>query len=90
MNRLRVGILLFVVSWLPIAQVALIIAHNNDQLTDEHASSVFRLSVWTIQFIIGLIGIWLAGRIALGEAREEGWKRTPKRLWHLFWQGEEH
>jgi len=87
-SRLRLGIILFIVSWLPIAQIALAIAHNNGQLTSDKDSQTFRLTVWTIQFLIGLIGIWFAGQVAINAAKQDGWRQTPKRLWRLFWSGE--
>ncbi len=87
MKRLRLGIILVVISWLPFAQVGLYIAHNNNQLTSTDASNEFRATVWGIQVLIGLIGVGLAGRVALDQAKKEGWKRTPAMLWKLFWQG---
>jgi hypothetical protein len=89
MSRLRLGIALFVISWLPIAQVVLVVAHEHQKLTSGHASSVFRLGVWTVQFFIGLVGIWLAGKIVIQEAKREGLRQTPQRLWQLFWHGQE-
>jgi hypothetical protein len=89
MKRLRVGILLIIISWLPIAQVILIIAHNNQKLTTEHASSELRLWVWGIQILIGFIGVWLAGKVAIASTRQHGLKRAPAELWHLFRHGNE-
>ncbi len=89
MKRLRAGILLVLISWLPIAQLLLYVAHNNSKLTSSQASDKFRTVVWGIQIIIGLIGVGLAGRVALDEAKKEGWKRTPALLWKLFWQGKQ-
>jgi hypothetical protein len=45
MKRLRIGIILFIISWLPIAQGILIIAHNHQKLTSDHASEVLRITV---------------------------------------------
>lgn len=87
--RLRLGIGLFILSWLPIAQVYLIIAHNHGQLTSDKDSQTFRLTIWTIQFVIGLIGIWLAGQVAIKAAKQDGWRQTPKKIWRLFWSGEQ-
>jgi hypothetical protein len=87
MKRLRIGIILFIISWLPIAQGILIIAHNHQKLTSDHASEVLRITVWTIQFFIGLVGVWLAGKVAFASAKKDGWRKTPKNLWRLFWSG---
>jgi hypothetical protein len=83
--RLRLGIILIIISWLPIAQVFLAIAHGQHKLSTNHESEIFRLVVWIIQTIIGLIGLLLAGKIAIQEAKKEGWKQTPNRIWRLFW-----
>jgi hypothetical protein len=64
-----------------------VIAHNHGKLTNDHDMQALRLVVWTIQIIIGLIGVWLAGKIAIEEAKQAGWKQAPKRLWHLFLSG---
>ncbi len=87
MLRLRVGVLLIIISWLPIAQLSLWVAHNNGKLQTEEASTHFRLSVWTIQILIGFIGVWLVGKLAVQAARQNGVKKTPTELWRLFKSG---
>jgi hypothetical protein len=88
MLRLRLGILLFVISWLPLAQLFLNIAHGHNLLLSEKSSQAFRLAVWTLQFIIGLAGVWLAGKIVIHQARRDGWRKAPAHLWRLFWRGD--
>jgi hypothetical protein len=88
MRRLQLGIVLIILSWLPFAQALLYIAHSNQNLTNEQASNEFRLVVWGIQIIIGFIGLWLAGKVAIQEARKDGWKHTGGHLWNLFWHGQ--
>jgi hypothetical protein len=80
-----VGISLIILSWFPFAQIFLFIAHNNGKLTSNQSSQYFRLLIWAIQIVIGFVGLWLAGKIAIAEAKKDGWKHTPKSLWHLFW-----
>jgi hypothetical protein len=72
MAKVRIGIFLIVFSWLPIAQVALIIAHNHQRLTSADASDSFRLTVWAIQVVIGLVGVWLVGKVAVDAAKTSG------------------
>lgn len=74
------GIALIVVSWLPVAQVALAIMHDNGKLTSDHASQTFRLVVWGVQFMIGFVGLWLAGSVAIQTAKQSGWRAAPKWL----------
>jgi hypothetical protein len=87
MKRIRLGILLIVVSWLPIAQLILTIAHHYHHLTDDHQSQVLRLIIWGLQIIIGLIGLWLVGKLAAEAARTDGWKHVPRNMWQLFKAG---
>jgi hypothetical protein len=35
-----------------------------------------------------LIGVWLAGQVAIKAAKQDGWRHSPKKLWHLFWSGQ--
>lgn len=87
MTRLRVGVLLIILSWLPFAQVLLWIAHDSQHLTSQQASTAWRLAIWSVQILIGLIGVWLAGKLAVASIRRNGWKRAPAELWHLLRSG---
>ncbi len=87
MVKLRLGIILMIVSWLPFAQVIILVAQSNGQLTSASAASEFRLSVWAIQIVIGIIGVFLVGKIAVAVAKKDGWRKTPRNLWKLFKQG---
>jgi hypothetical protein len=84
MKRLRSGILLIIVSWLPIPFVVLQIAHNNNKLMSDAASQTFRLVIWGMQIVLGIIGLWLAGKPAIEQVKIAGVKKAPKRLWRLF------
>jgi hypothetical protein len=85
--RLRVGVLLIVLSWFPFAQITITIARSNGNLTSNSSASAFRLAVWGIQIVVGLVGVWLVGKLAIDEARRTGWRRTPRHLWQLFVHG---
>lgn len=85
--RLRIGILLWALSWFPFAQILIYIAHNNGKLTSESSTNTFRLCVWGIQIAVGILGVALVGKIAFEEAKRAGWRQTPRRLWELFRHG---
>ena len=87
--RLRIGILLFVLSWFPFAQILIHVARANDRLTSDASANTFRLVVWGIQFLVGLVGVWLVGSLAIEEAKRTGWRRAPGQLWRLFVHGSE-
>ncbi|TAH33937.1 hypothetical protein EYC58_00055 [Candidatus Saccharibacteria bacterium] len=85
--RLRMGIVLFVLSWFPFAQIGIAIAHNNGKLTSGHSAQTFRLVIWGIQTLVGFVALWLAGSVAIQTAKRDGWRAAPKKLWHLFRTG---
>ena len=87
--RLRVGILLMALSWFPFAQILIYIAQHNGRLTSASSANTFRLVVWGIQVVVGLIGVALVGKLAVEEAKKTGWRKTPRRLWQLFRYGPE-
>ena len=87
MTKLRAGILLIILSWLPLAQAAITVAHHEHHLTSGTAANTFRASVWALQFLVGFIGLWLAGQTAVKTIRKDGWKKAPANLWRLFWKG---
>jgi hypothetical protein len=81
--RLRLGLALFVFSWLPIAQVVIAIAGMHGAHANE-----FRAVVWTTQWLIGLLGLALAGRTAVAVVKGVGWRRAPKALWRMLRTGQ--
>ena len=85
--RLRLGILLMALSWVPFAQILIYIAQNNGKLTSSSSANTFRLVVWGIQIVVGLVGVALVGKLAVEEAKKTGWRKTPRRLWQLFRYG---
>jgi hypothetical protein len=87
--RLRLGIALIVLSWVPFAQVLIDIARDHGHLTSDGSASAFRLVIWGIQVVIGLVGVLLVGKLAVEQAKRSGWRRAPRRLWRLFWRGSE-
>ena len=80
--RLRLGLGMFVFSWLPIAQVTIAIAGWSDGTAD-----AVRVGVWSAQWLIGIAGLLIVGRTAAGEVRKVGWRRTPTVLWHMLRTG---
>jgi hypothetical protein len=70
--RIRLGVALVVVSWLPFAQVAIWPVGA----TGSHADRV-RLGIWWIQIVIGLAGVAIAGKETLDLAKSVGLKKLP-------------
>ena len=85
--RLRLGILLIILSWFPFAQILISVLRDHGRLTGDNSAATLRLVIWGIQTVVGLVGVLLVGRVAVREAKRTGWRHTPRRLWQLFWRG---
>ena len=77
--RIRIGVTLVVVSWLPIAQLAIWITAASRDTAD-----AIRAVVWGIQIGIGFAGVALAGTETIKVAKSVGWRRSPRVIWRLI------
>ena len=73
--KLRVGVLLWLLSWTPIPI-----------LLGLQGSA--RYAVWGIQFFVGLLGLALAGSAFVDAVKELGWKRAPAALGRALVHGD--
>lgn len=80
--RLRLGVLLIGIWWIPIWLLAPLVAH----LTGGPVGSV-TLTIAVIQTIIGLLGALLAGCQAAKIVRHTGFRAVPGKVWHVLWTG---
>ena len=80
--RLRLGVLLIGIWWIPIWLLAPVVAH----LTGQPVGSV-TITIAIVQTIIGLIGALLAGRQAAKIVRHTGFRAVPGKIWHVLWTG---
>jgi hypothetical protein len=88
MFRIRLGIILFIISWLPFEPLIVIWAHHHNVANGWRLSTIAIGILWIIQFIIGLIGIYFVGRAVMKESRRFGYKRAITNIWHIFLHGE--
>ncbi len=72
--RLRVGIILWVASWIPYAIIF-------------GATGYWVPICWTIEIALGIIGIAIAGTVFGKTVKELGWKRAPKAAVQMFLHG---
>ncbi len=86
--RLRTGVVLFCLWWLPAYLLAPVLAELLGSGTD--ASSILRLTICIMiaQTVIGLIGVLFAGKEIM-RLRHIPYKKLPKTVWRLFWRGAE-
>jgi len=80
--RLRLGLGLFVMSWLPIAQLWIWLG----DLEGDRASEL-RAVIWSIQVVIGIVGLIFAGAAAKGVVKSVGRRGLPKALWVMLRTG---
>jgi hypothetical protein len=73
--RLRVGILLWLLSWVPIPILFGI-------------TGPARYAVWGVQIVIGLVGLALAGSAFVEAVKQLGWKRAPAALGRALVRGD--
>lgn len=81
--RLRLGVVLIGIWWIPIWLLAPVVAH----LADEPVGSV-TLTIAIVQTVIGLIGALLAGRQAAKIVRHTGFRGFPRKIWHALRTGQ--
>lgn len=77
--RIRIGVALVVLSWLPIAQVTIWLTSASGGQAD-----TLRAVIWGVQIAIGLFGVALAGRETIQIAKSVGWRRSPGVVWRLI------
>src|SRR5437899_1225211 len=62
LGRLRLGILLIILSWFPFAQILISVLRDHGHLTSDSSATNLRFVVWGIQIVVGLVGLLLAGK----------------------------
>ena len=80
--RVRLGVALIAVSWLPVAQTWIWLASLSGTPAEE-----VRAAVWTAQVLLGLAGAAIAGRETVRVAKNVGWRRMPRTIWNLVRPG---
>lgn len=88
MFQIRLGVILFIISWLPFEPLIVILAHRHHVADGWRLSIIAIIILWIVQFIIGLIGIYLVGKALMKESRRFGYKRAIINLWHIFLHGQ--
>ncbi len=66
--RLRIGVILWILSWIPFAVIV-------------GADGAARVAIWTIQVVVGVIGIAVAGSGFAVAVRSVGWRHAPGVAW---------
>jgi hypothetical protein len=78
-GRIRLGVGLVIVSWLPVAQLTI----RFSGASGTHANDI-RVVIWTIQILVGLAGVAIAGKETIALVKSVGWKALPRAVWRLL------
>jgi hypothetical protein len=73
--RLRIGIVLWLMSWVPFAAIV-------------GADSAERAAIWTAQVVIGILGLALAGTAFATMVKTVGWRHAPAAAWRTLLHGQ--
>ncbi len=87
-RRVRIGLGLWILGLLPFPILLEPILHYFDLLTTPKSSRNFILIMWTIQYIIGFIGLFMAGKETIKLARAGGYRQLPNNLWNVLRPGD--
>ena len=71
---LRAGVAIWLFSWIPFAAIF-------------HVHHPGREIIWIAQFLIGLVGIALAGKVFFAAVKGVGLRKSPRILWSAFLHG---
>lgn len=80
--RLRLGLVLIGIWWIPIWLLAPLASH----FVDQPVGSI-TIAIAIVQTIIGLIGALFAGRQAAKIVRHTGFRAVPGKIWRVLWTG---
>ena len=77
--RIRVGVLMVLLSWMPFAQLAVWLTSATGSQADR-----LRTVIWGVQIVVGMVGVVLAGRETVRIAKSVGWRKSPAVVWRLL------
>lgn len=84
--RLRLGIVLFILWWIPI-YLTLPLIDTELNLTTKKSQTIVALAILTIQGIIGIIGLLLVGKELALTLKRVKTKKLPITVWRMIWSG---
>lgn len=85
--RLRIGILIWVISYMPFPVVILAIEHSMGNFTTPTESGKFLFISYLIQFLIGFVGLFMAGSETIKLIKHSGWRPLPRNLIRVVLHG---
>jgi len=86
--RLRAGVLLIIVWWIPFWALAPRITDSLSGLTNPPSVAAVTTTIVIVQTIIGLLGIWIAGTQVKSIIKGSTKRQALRAIWSIFLHGE--
>lgn len=86
-NRLRLGIFLVLLWWIPFWVLAPFINSQHGVGKSSHATSMLTITIMIVQTIIGAIGVYVAGKQASTIIKETPKKQVLPKMWQIIRHG---
>ncbi len=86
-SRIRFGLLIWVVSYLPFPLLIISLLHFFGYLTSDKSTALAIGVMYGIQFIIGFIGLYIAGKDTILILKRNNYRKMPGILWQIIIHG---
>lgn len=85
--RLRIGVVLILLWWIPFWMLSPKIASALGFTNEAKAASIITIVIMVIQTVIGLLGIYFAGKQIYELLKNTPKKRVLPKVWHILVSG---
>lgn len=86
--RLRVGVLLIILWWLPFWALAPVVANSLSGLSKPPSVAAVTTTIVIVQTMIGLLGSWVAGTEVKSIIKGSTKKQALRAIWSMFVHGD--
>lgn len=86
-SRLRLGVVLFIVWWIPI-YLTLPFLDNELNANTKKSQAIIAITILTIQGIIGVIGLLLVGKELAFTLKQVKYRKLPGTIGRMLWNGD--
>jgi H+/Cl- antiporter ClcA len=87
-TRLRIGVVFFILWWLPIYLTVPFIVGLFGDANNTKAKHIITAVILLIQGVIGVIGFLLIGKALALTLRKVSYRRLPGVIWRMLWHGD--
>lgn len=85
--RLRIGVLLILLWWIPFWAMSPYISQALGYSSDSHATAVITTIIMIVQTVVGFIGMYFCGKQVSLVVKKSPRKQVPAKIWQIFRYG---